>query len=131
MSDVIESRQPAMWAGAELPREPQPLPSEPEPEREPRLQLVNHNQLLWHAVDDAVKVLRTVVTLDPRALGGQLFLGIDEYLTGDFSSSLSQLKMALQLDPTNREAGLYFGLTYLALNQPLRAAEALRATAKA
>jgi transposase len=40
-----------MWAEAELAREPQPLPSEPEPEREPRLQPVNRKQLLWHAVD--------------------------------------------------------------------------------
>ncbi|MGA2607104.1 MAG: hypothetical protein ABSH01_06555 [Terriglobia bacterium] len=51
MSDVIESRQPAMWAEAELPREPQALPSESEPQRPPRLQPVNRNQLLWHAVD--------------------------------------------------------------------------------
>ena len=51
MSNVIESQQPGMWAEAELPREPQPLPSQPEPERPPRLQPVNRNQLLWHAVD--------------------------------------------------------------------------------
>jgi transposase len=51
MSDVIESPQPAMWTEAELPREPQPLPSEPEPQRPARLQPVNRNQLLWHTVD--------------------------------------------------------------------------------
>ena len=51
MSDVIASRQPAMWTEAELPREPQPLPSEPEPPRPARLQPVNRNQLLWHTVD--------------------------------------------------------------------------------
>ena len=51
MSDASESQQPAMWAEGELRREPQPLPSQPEPEREPRLKPVNRKQLLWHAVD--------------------------------------------------------------------------------
>jgi len=51
MSDASESQQPVMWAEAELTREPQPLPSQPEPPRPPRLQPVNRNQLLWHAVD--------------------------------------------------------------------------------
>ena len=51
MSDASPSQQPVMWAEAELPREPQPLPSEPEPQPQPRLQPVNRNQLLWHAVD--------------------------------------------------------------------------------
>ena len=51
MGDASESQQPVMWAGAELPREPQPLPSHPEPQRPPRLQPVKRNQLLWHAVD--------------------------------------------------------------------------------
>lgn len=52
MSDASESQEPAMWAEAELPaRQPEPIPSAPEPEREPRLQPVNRKQLLWHAVD--------------------------------------------------------------------------------
>ena len=51
MSDASESQQPAMWAEGELRREPQPLPSQPEPEREPRLKPVNRKQLLWQAVD--------------------------------------------------------------------------------
>ena len=51
MSEVIESRQPAIWTEAELPGEPQPLPSEPEPQRPARLQPVNRNQLLWRTVD--------------------------------------------------------------------------------
>jgi len=42
MSDASGSQQPVMWAEAELPREPQ---------RPARLQPVNRNQLLWHAVD--------------------------------------------------------------------------------
>ncbi len=51
MSEVIQSGQAAMWAESELAREPQPLPSPLEPDRPPRLQPVNRNQLLWHAVD--------------------------------------------------------------------------------
>jgi transposase len=52
MSDASESQEPAMWAEAELPaRQPEPMPSAPEPEREPRLKPVNRRQLLWHAVD--------------------------------------------------------------------------------
>jgi hypothetical protein len=51
MGDASDSRQPAMSPEAELPREPQPLPSQPELQRPPRLQPVNRNQLLWHAVD--------------------------------------------------------------------------------
>lgn len=51
MSEASQSQQPGMWTETELPRQPQPLPSEPEPPRPPRLQPVNRNQLLWHAVD--------------------------------------------------------------------------------
>ena len=51
MNDASERPQAVLWAEAELPREPQPLPSEPEAEPQPRLQPVNRNQLLWHAVD--------------------------------------------------------------------------------
>jgi len=49
MSDASPSQPPGMWPEAELPREP--LPSQPEPQRPPRLQPINRNQLLWHAVD--------------------------------------------------------------------------------
>ena len=52
MSEASQSQQPGMWTETELPRQPQPLPSEPEPPRPPRLQPVNRNQLLWHAVDE-------------------------------------------------------------------------------
>ena len=52
MPEVIESQQQAIWAEAAGPmREPEPMPSEPEPEREPRLKPVNRKQLLWHPVD--------------------------------------------------------------------------------
>jgi transposase len=51
MSEARESQQAVMWAEAQLARETQALPSEPAPERSPRLQPVNRNQLLWHAVD--------------------------------------------------------------------------------
>ena len=52
MPDPIESSQQAIWAEAELPaREPEPIPSEPEPERAPRLRTVNRNQLLLRTVD--------------------------------------------------------------------------------
>src|SRR5271157_2194423 len=51
MSDVSASRQPGMWAEAELPRPPQPLPSPPEPPRAPRLLPVNRNQLLLRTID--------------------------------------------------------------------------------
>jgi transposase len=53
MSDTSERQQSRLagWEEAELPPEAQPLPSEPEPQPPPRLQPVNRNQLLWHAVD--------------------------------------------------------------------------------
>jgi len=51
MSDARESQPPVLWAEAEWPREWEPTPSEPEPRRTPRLQPVNRNQLLWHAVE--------------------------------------------------------------------------------
>ena len=51
MNDTSERPQAVMWAEAELPREPQPLPSEPPAEPPPRLQPVNRKQLRWHAVD--------------------------------------------------------------------------------
>jgi hypothetical protein len=51
MSEASQSQQPGMWTETKLPRQPQPLPSQPEPQRPPRLQPVNRNQLLWQAVD--------------------------------------------------------------------------------
>ena len=52
MPEVFESQQQAIWAEAAGPlREPEPMPSQPEPQRPPRLQPVNRNQLLWHTVD--------------------------------------------------------------------------------
>jgi len=51
MSDASETRQPAMWRESELQPEPQPLPGQAEPQRPPRLQPVNRNQLMWRAVD--------------------------------------------------------------------------------
>jgi len=52
MSDVSESQQAAMWAEAEWEaREPELIPSEPEPERKPRLKPVNRNQLRLRTVE--------------------------------------------------------------------------------
>ncbi|MGH9445266.1 MAG: hypothetical protein ACRD3O_06030, partial [Terriglobia bacterium] len=54
MPEVLASPQQDIWAEGELPaREPEPAPSAPEPEagREPRLKLVNRNQLLLRTVD--------------------------------------------------------------------------------
>jgi transposase len=52
MPEVIESPAAAIWAAGELPaREMEPVTAEPEPKREPRLQLVNRNQLLLRTVD--------------------------------------------------------------------------------
>jgi transposase len=53
MSETSPSRQPVMWAEAELPPqpEPQPLPRQPELPPEPRLQPVNRKQLLFRTID--------------------------------------------------------------------------------
>jgi transposase len=52
MPETIESPQSTIWAESELPpREPEPAPSEPAPERTPRFQPINRNQLCWHTVD--------------------------------------------------------------------------------
>lgn len=50
MRDGIDNPPPARWAGSELPTRA-PLPSFPEPEREPRFQPGNRNQLMWRPVE--------------------------------------------------------------------------------
>jgi transposase len=74
MSDASESQQPVMWAEAELPPQPELAPSPPEPPRVPRLQPVNRNQLLWHAVDVERLVPPDHLVRALWELGGQLDL---------------------------------------------------------
>ncbi len=78
----------------------------------------------------AVETLEKGVSINPNLLGGQLVLGISKYKVQDFKGALGPLQKALDLKPTDREAGLYLALTYRALGRPEEAATQLRKTAK-
>lgn len=78
----------------------------------------------------AVRVLKTAAELQPELLGAQLFLGIDQYLTGDFDIAHEHLQRALAQNSQDRFAGLYLALDYLALDQPFKAISVLRSAAK-
>lgn len=52
MPEVIESPQATMWAETQRPtKEPEALPRPPAPERQPRFQPVNRQQMMWRPVD--------------------------------------------------------------------------------
>lgn len=91
------------------------------------LGIVYHQQRKYQ---EAVKVLQSAVSLKPNVLGAQLFLGIDKYMIQEFQGALGPLEQALRLNRADRQAGIYLALTYLALEQPERAARQLRDTAR-
>jgi tetratricopeptide (TPR) repeat protein len=74
--------------------------------------------------------LQTAVSLKPDLLEAQVFLGIDRYMIQDFKGAIGPLERVVRLKPAERQAGLYIALTYLALDQPEKAARQLRKTAR-
>jgi tetratricopeptide (TPR) repeat protein len=101
--------------------------------RKPKFAEVYQNLgILYHQqrkYREAAKTLQTAVSLKPDLLEAQVFLGIDRYMMQDFKGAVGPLEKVLRLKPAERQAGLYVALTYLALDEPEKAAQQLRKTA--
>ncbi|PYV42281.1 MAG: hypothetical protein DMG06_14560 [Acidobacteria bacterium] len=102
--------------------------------RKPKFAEVYQNLgILYHQqrrFREAAQRLQTAVSLKPDLLEAQVFLGIDRYMIQDFKGAIGPLERVLRSTPSERQAGLYVALTYLALDQPEKAARQLRKTAQ-
>jgi len=77
---------------------------------------------------EAIKELKTAITLDPRSAGAHLMLGYAYRLLGSYrmiGEAKGEFRQALSLDPANTSARFHLARVYLDLGRVRRARETL------